>query len=119
METFMRHASGFTGIVLAALAICDVSSAAGPVPDPKMEASFASCTTDASGYCTVSHALGLQPDAVLLTPRINAGASSFTLYAVATTLNATTFQLRAMSSATTSVNNTPITFFYKVIGPGT
>jgi hypothetical protein len=107
---------GTTAAALAFIAFsCEVTAqAVGPDPDPIIQAAFASCTTDAQGYCTINHTLGVQPASLVLTPRIAAGGNAYRLEAVATTLTDTSFRVRAMSTSTASVNNTAITFFYEI-----
>lgn len=103
--------------LVATLGLMSFASAIGPNPAPSIEALTRSCTTDSLGYCTVSHSLGVVPDAVDLTPKVATGVTPYyTLSGVSTGLTTTTVKVRAMTSSTASLNNKAITFWMVVYG---
>lgn len=55
-----------------------------------------SCTTDANGYCTVPHTLGVSPDGIQVTPRIPAGYKSYILSVVRDSEDTDSYKLRAV-----------------------
>jgi hypothetical protein len=91
---------------------------AGPDPAPRTQAAMQSCTTNSSGYCTVSHSLGMAPDAVVLTPRIARGAVGYALSTVSGETTPTTVTVRAMTSTSASYANKAISFWMVVYAPG-
>ena len=99
-----------------ALAAVSVATATGPDPVPLIQAQVRSCTTDSAGYCTVTHTLGVVPDTVLLTPVIPAGATAYTLSAVASRATSTSVRVRAMKSSTNPYANVSIVFSMLVAG---
>jgi hypothetical protein len=99
-----------------ALAAIGVTSATGPDPTPLTQALQRTCTTDASGYCTVTHTLGAVPEAVVVTPVISAGWLDYHLSVVTGSATATSVRVRAMRTDTSPRANLPITFSLVVYG---
>lgn len=106
-------------VAMAVLIFLGVAGAAAP-KQPAVNATSgvaSSCTTDGTGYCTVTHALGAIPSTVLLTPVIAAGATPYVLSAVAGQLTATTVKVRAIKvSNGSALANTGISFSMLVLG---
>jgi hypothetical protein len=99
-----------------ALAAIGVTSATGPDPAPLTQALQRTCTTDASGYCTVTHTLGVVPEAAVVTPVISVGWLDYHLSVVAGSLTATSVRVRAMRTDTSPRASLPITFSLVVYG---
>lgn len=78
------------------LVLLGVAAASGPVPAPSTQAVGRLCSTDARGYCTVKHDLGVIPEAVELTPVIPVDATPFALSVVSGRVTATTVTVRAV-----------------------
>jgi len=99
------------GIAVSALVVmAGVSLASGPDPAPRVQSGYHSCITDANGWCTVSHGLSVKPEAVNLTPNINAGGGQFTLSTVRETWDGAEFDVRAMFTRSTPAANRQIFF---------
>lgn len=74
------------------------------------KAGVASCTTDATGFCTVDHALGTAPTGVLVTPRSPASGQAINSHMTADRFTATTFRVRAWRPSGGYLADTPVTF---------
>lgn len=69
---------------------------------PKMVTGTGSCSTDGKGVCTITHTLGVVPDAVVVSPNTPAaGYGGYMLNTVQGSFTATTFKVRAMFAQTT------------------
>lgn len=117
-ERNLRRAAA--ALICAALLVLvgSVAFGAGPDPAPRTQAAMQSCTTNSTGYCTVSHTLGVTPDAAVLTPRVARGAVGYSLATVSGEMTSTTVTVRAMTSTSASYNNKAITFWMVVYAPG-
>lgn len=97
-------------VVTAALALAAVATSSATDPAPRTQALTRTCTTDASGYCTVTHSLGVAPEAVVVTPAISAGGLDYHLSVVTGSATATSVRVRAMRTDSAPRANQPITF---------
>lgn len=75
-----------------------------------------SCTTDAQGYCTVRHSLGVKPGLVLVSPRIPRGYKSYLLSVVHGSEDTDSFQVRAVSHDGKPRANGSIWFYADLAG---
>jgi hypothetical protein len=93
------------------------ADAVGPAPAPLTEASTVTCRTDGAGYCTVSHALGVVPESVLLTPTLYRGTTPYLLGLASS--SPTTLQVRAAFAPAYPMANAKIEFSYAVFAAPT
>lgn len=107
MTTVRRGRAAILGAVFAVAAALTLvlptgGRAAGPDPAPKIQITTFSCTTNASGYCTVGHGLGELPDAVLVTLGSPSGGAPNLPYQLAVTdKTASSFTVRALTTVGT------------------
>lgn len=72
-----------------------------------------SCTTDASGYCTVTHGLSATPGDIQLTGKAPiAGNSNIPVGLLADQPTATSFRIRAINQSGAAIVSQPITFWW-------
>lgn len=88
------------------------TSPVGPAPAPRMTADAVSCVLDSLGVCTVSHALGVAPTAVVVSANTPAGWNGFMLNTVRDSFTPTTFKVRAMVTSTQPKSGATIWFSY-------
>src|SRR5690606_32315634 len=72
-------------------------TATADTPTNMVERRATSCTTDAQGYCTIEHSLGVAPETILLEERIPAGQKPFDAHVVTSTYTADDFKVRVMN----------------------
>jgi len=72
-------------------------TATADTPTNMVERRATSCTTDAQGYCTIGHSLGVAPETILLEERIPAGQKPFDAHVVTSTYTADDFKVRVMN----------------------
>jgi len=111
-RTALATLAGAAAVTAGAVAFAGASAAAGPSPAPVVQAGQATCVVDGSGYCTVSHSLGVQPEAILVTPITPDAAYGYLLSTVQGSSTATTFRVRAMASQDTPKTYGQIWFSY-------
>jgi hypothetical protein len=98
-------------IGLAGLAVLQASAQGAPPAD---KGGMGSCTTDASGYCTVTHGLGTVPGEIQVTGRSPIGGTWTIGQTLADSPTASTFRLRAIAASGAPIANQPITFWWHV-----
>lgn len=80
----------------------------------------ASCTTDASGYCTVAHALGSVPRSVLIEPTAPIGGQSLLPFQHAVdTVTATSYRVRWLTTTGAAYPSRSVTWRYRLAGAAT
>lgn len=75
-----------------------------------------SCRTDTAGYCSVTHAMGMTPTDIEVSPRIPAGKKAYTLSVVPGSETTTTFAVRALRPDGTPKSTSTIRFTYWAYG---
>jgi hypothetical protein len=113
-----------SGLIVAAVALLvalgmlvgNTANAAGPSPDPKLTVETRTCTTNASGICTVSHSLGEMPEAVLAQLKSPSGGQASLPYDAATSWTATDVTLRFLNTQGAAYVGS-VTFSLLVGGP--
>ncbi len=83
-----------------------------------MTADAVSCVLDSLGVCTVSHALGVVPTAVVVSANTPAGWNGFMLNTVRDSFTPTTFRVRAMVTSTQPKSGATIWFSYSAFAAG-
>lgn len=83
-----------------------------PLPDSL--GGVATCTTDVSGYCTVSHGLGVAPGETIVTSRRPISGSSIPGMLLADMPTETTFRVRALHTNGTVLASTSISFSWHI-----
>ncbi|MDQ7807824.1 hypothetical protein Q5425_29155 [Amycolatopsis sp. A133] len=104
--------AGAAAVTAGAVAFAGASAAAGQSPAPAVQAGQVTCVTDGSGYCTVSHGLGVVPEAILVSAITPNAANGLLLSTVQGSATPTTFRVRAMASQATPKTNGRISFGY-------
>jgi hypothetical protein len=81
---------------------------------PLDKGGLGACTTDASGYCTVTHGLGAVPGEIQVTGRSPIGGTWTIGQTLADSPTANTFRLRAIAASGAPIVSQPITFWWHV-----
>ena len=97
-------------VVVTGLAVLQATAQGAPLDKGGMGA----CTTDAGGYCTVTHALGAVPGEIQVTGRSPIGGTWTIGQTVADRPTASTFRLRAIAASGAPIVSQPITFWWHV-----
>lgn len=97
------------GGVTAALTL---TPSAAQTAGPRSDIAVTSCNTDGAGRCTVSHKLGVTPDAILVSTNTPGNNNAYMLNTVQGSFTPTTFTVRAMFNQTTPKTNGTIWFTY-------
>ncbi|SEF32645.1 hypothetical protein SAMN05421837_106361 [Amycolatopsis pretoriensis] len=118
-RTTVAALAGALVVTAGAVAFAGASSAVGPSPAPIVQAAQATCLTDGTGVCTVTHSLGKVPEAIVVSPNTPSPNNAFTLNTVLGSYTATTFQVRAMFNQTTPKTFGQIWFTYAAYGSPT
>jgi hypothetical protein len=100
-----------TLVLVIGLAVLQASALGAPPAD---KGGMGSCTTDASGYCTVTHGLGTVPGEVQVTGRSPIGGTWTIGQTLADSPTANTFRLRAIAASGAPIASQPITFWWHV-----
>ncbi|MFI9457107.1 hypothetical protein [Amycolatopsis sp. NPDC052450] len=119
MRTREKAALAVAGLAVAAAGgtvLAGTSGAVGPSPAPNVQAAEASCVTDGAGMCTVQHALGTVPAAVVVSANTPGQFNAYMLNTVQGSYTATTFQVRAMFNQTTPKAGGAIWFSFAAYG---
>ncbi|AUI57311.1 hypothetical protein [Amycolatopsis sp. BJA-103] len=119
MKTRDKVALAAAGLAVAAAAgtvFAGTSGAVGPSPAPSVQAAETSCVTDGAGMCTVPHALGAVPAAVVVSANTPGQFNAYMLNTVQGSYTATTFQVRAMFNQTTPKAGGAIWFSFAAYG---
>lgn len=119
MRTREKAALAVAGLAVAAAGgtvLAGTSGAVGPSPAPSVQAAEASCVTDGAGMCTVQHALGTVPAAVVVSANTPGQFNAYMLNTVQGSYTATTFQVRAMFNQTTPKAGGAIWFSFAAYG---
>lgn len=99
-------------VIVVFLAVTAARADGGGVASvPVTDARTVACETDAAGYCTVAHGLGVEPEAVLLTPMLF-GERPYLLGLASR--SATDLVVRAALSSAEPMANVTIEFSYAV-----
>ena len=98
-------------VVVTGLAVLHATAAQGA---PLDKGGMGACTTDAGGYCTVTHALGAVPGEIQVTGRSPIGGTWTIGQTVADRPTASTFRLRAIAASGAPIVSQPITFWWHV-----
>ena len=116
-RTALAALAGAAAVTAGAVAFAGASAAAGPSPAPFVQAAQATCVVDGSGYCTVSHSLGVIPEAILVSPIMADAGYGYLLGTVQGSYTATTFRVRALASQDTPKTYSQIRFSYAAYAP--
>ncbi|WP_410604343.1 hypothetical protein [Amycolatopsis sp. lyj-90] len=119
MKTRDKVALAAAGLAVASAAgtvFAGTSGAVGPSPAPSVQAAETSCVTDGAGMCTVPHALGAVPAAVVVSANTPGQFNAYMLNTVQGSYTATTFQVRAMFNQTTPKAGGAIWFSFAAYG---
>ncbi|RSD10473.1 hypothetical protein [Amycolatopsis eburnea] len=119
VRTALAVLGGAVVVTAGAVAFAGASAAVGPSPAPIVQAAQATCVTDGSGFCTVTHGLGKVPEAVVVSANTPGPFNAFMLNTVQGSYTATTFQVRAMFTQTTPKTFGQIWFTYAAYGAAT
>ncbi|WP_318306506.1 hypothetical protein [Amycolatopsis solani] len=117
VRTALAALGGAAVVAAGAVAFAGASAAVGPSPAPIVQAAQATCVTDGSGFCTVTHGLGKVPEAVVVSADTPGPFNAFMLNTVQGSYTATTFQVRAMFTQTAPKTFGQIWFTYAAYGP--
>jgi hypothetical protein len=98
--------------------LSSVAFGSGPDPAPRTQSELRTCVTDASGFCTVNHSLGVVPDGVQLTADVSGTNTHFDLQTAAGGRTSTTVRVRATTGTNTVYANKTISFWLTVSAPG-
>jgi hypothetical protein len=102
---------GATLALVIGFAVLQASAQGAPPAD---KGGMGSCTTDASGYCTVTHGLGTVPGEIQVTGRSPIGGTWTIGQTLADSPTANTFRLRAIAASGAPIAGQPITFWWHV-----
>ncbi|MEU7784882.1 hypothetical protein [Amycolatopsis sp. NPDC049159] len=119
VRTALAALGGALVVTAGAVAFAGASAAVGPAPAPIVQivqAAQATCVTDGNGFCTVTHALGKVPEAVVVSANTPGPFNAFMLNTVQGSFTATTFQVRAMFTQTAPKTFGQIWFTYAAYG---
>ncbi|WP_370965900.1 hypothetical protein [Amycolatopsis sp. cg9] len=116
VRTALAALGGAVVVTAGAVAFSGASAAVGPAPAPIVQAAQATCVTDGSGFCTVTHGLGAVPEAVVVSANTPGPFNAFMLNTVQGSFTATTFQVRAMFTQTAPKTFGQIWFTYAAYG---
>jgi len=115
-RTALAALAGAAAVTAGAIAFAGASAAAGPSSAPAVQAGQATCVTDGSGYCTVSHGLGVTPQAIVVSAITPNAAGGYLISTVQGSYTATAFRVRAMAGQDTPKTSGRIWFSYAAYG---
>lgn len=118
-----RLARSIPAIIVALLATAVLAAAFIPAgasgPVQLVDYGSVSCPLDSGGRCTVQHNLGVVPAAVVVSPNTPPGWNGFMLNTIRDSFTATSFQVRAMTTASQPKNGGVIWLSYVAYASGT